>query len=124
MRFFRADLSIWGFLHGIIAYLLLAWLAPQWRWNWMALLTIGLLGATASGIIFGLLPQARRGIRSLGFLAVSCLLPFMVVVGGDSLYYGRPYFAGPLTLGFIILWAILLLPFALIAALFLSRINK
>ncbi len=124
MKSFRARPATWGFFQGFIAYLILAWLAPQWQWNLMALLTIGLLGATIGEIIFGFLQQARHGTKSLGFLAISCLLPALVVVGGDSLHYGHLYFAGPLTLGFIILWTVLQIPFALVLALIFGRTHR
>ncbi len=123
-RYFRAKLSTWGFFHGLVAYLILAWLAPQWRGNLLALLGIGLLGSIMSTVIFAVLRPTRPSTLLLGFLFVSSLLPPFIVIGGDSLYYGRPYFAGPLTLGFIILWAILLLPFALIAQVIFGRISQ
>ncbi len=124
MKYFRARPATWGFSQGLVAYLILAWLAPQWQWNLAALLAIGLVGATIGEIIFGFLQRAGRRTKSLGFLAISCLFPALVVVGGDSLHYGRLYFAGPLTLGFIILWTVAQIPFALVLALIFSRTNR
>lgn len=124
MTCFRVDSIIWGLFQGLVAYLILAWLAPQWQGNLIALSAIGLLGAVISTIVFELLRRARLVAQALGFIAVSSLLPLVVVFGGDSLYYGRFYFAGPLTLGFIMLWAVLLLPCALGAILLFSRIHR
>ncbi len=124
MTCFRADPIIWGLFQGLVAYLILAWLAPQWQGNLTALSAIGLLGAIISTIAFGLLRQARQGAQALGFIAVSLLLPPVAVLGGDSLHYGRLYFAGPLTLGFIMLWSILLVPCALGAMLLFSRTHR
>ncbi len=105
----RAEPIVGGLLQGLIAYLILVWLAPQWQGNLLALVSIVLLGGVISAIVFGLVRQAGHRANLAGFLIVSCLLPPIVVLGADSAHYGRPYFAGPLTLGFILLWVILLL---------------
>ncbi len=105
----RAEPIIAGLVQGLIAYLILAWLAPQRQGNLLALVIIVLLGGVISTIGFGLVRRAGRRASSLEFLIASCLLPPIVVIGADSVHYGRPYFAGPLTLGFILLWVILLL---------------
>jgi hypothetical protein len=121
MKSFRADLILWGLFQGLVAYLVLAWIAPQWQGNLQALSAIGLLGAAMSAIVFGLVRGTRPGTPPLGFIVVSSLLPLVAVLGGDTLHYGRPYFAGPLTLAFAMLWAILLLPSALGGMLLFSR---
>ncbi len=120
----RIKLILWGMFHGLVAFLILGWLAPQWQGNWRALAVIVAIGATLSAIVFGIGHNSRPRTQKWRFLATSSFLPPIVVIGADSVYYGRPYFAGPLTLGFIILWVILLLPFALGAAFALKKVSE
>lgn len=121
MKYSRIDSLLRGLSQGLVAYLILAWLAPQWQGNVLALLAITLLGAVISTIVTGLRQPPKWKARVLGVIAESLLLPPVVVLGGDSLHYGRLHFAGPLTLGFILLWAILLLPCSLSSMLLFSR---
>lgn len=106
---------LWGIAQGFLSYLILAFLAPVWWGNGEALFGILVVSGATSAIVFALLLTKPRWIKLCGFFIVGLLLPWFVAIGSDSLYYGRFYVADPLTLIFVCVWSILLLP-ALIAS--------
>ncbi len=118
------NLITWGSIHGLVAYGLLVWLAHQWWRDWLALVVLIFLGGVISAFVF--VPLYWKWARGLipGFVLASCLLPFVAVIGGDSLHYGYLYIGGPVTLGFAGIWAILLLPFAVLAAIVYQRMPR
>ncbi len=110
-------LICWGMALGFVAYLFLG-INSQGAWwgNLVAVIVSMLTGGILSALVFGVLSRTPLILRSFGFPIVSTLIPFALVIGGNSLFYKTLYVGGPLNILVTLIWAIELLPFSIFSA--------
>ena len=114
-------LVLWGVIQGSVA--------AVFEMEWMritdpaTLILTVLAGGGSAALVFGLL-RRRPPLRWLGFLLVSTLIPLITVMGSASIFYGRLTFVlDPLAIVVALIWALTLMPFALVTGLLLLRLG-
>lgn len=112
---FLVLVALWGVAEGILAWLIVR-IGSQGRLGDRVFLAATLLVSISSTlIVFWTMSEWRRW-QALAFPIASSLLPLMLVIGGDSFYYGRLDIE-LFDLFFALGWALLLLPFSIGSAL-------
>jgi hypothetical protein len=118
---FRARLwgfVIWGVAHGLVAYFSYNNTSTSSRGNWVFLISSMAVSGFVSALIFSLLLTFKlpNWLGCIGFPVTSALFPFIMVIGGNSLYYGKFYIGSPLNILGALVWAMGLFPIALVSA--------
>ena len=115
-------LLVWGLLEGIFAALVERVL---FRIAEIATLLITVaIGLVLTLVFIAPVPRSRWLVRALGFCAVATLIPIVTVIVGNSPYYGRLTFSlDPIAIMVALIWALVLLPFALVSTIVNWRLS-